>query len=244
MLHLTPHGGASYAACPTHAVHCSVAACPPRTAFRTGPAQGMGIANRCQRTRTSRQKRRFTCNAKKSKRKRAAERLEERTVDEDLEAAAQEPLDTEEQDLADTTDTTYEVLDEEPLQQQQQQQQYQSQAAAPPPQAPSSSGDLVKLGALGLGAVALIAAVVFAVKQFSKRQLPEEEKVHQDATQCVICLCTHVQNDDPCSTASCNFLFVAAHDYKRPNHAAQSGCILCCPLHVHSRPAVSLHTEA
>jgi hypothetical protein len=155
-----------------------MAACPPRTAFRTGPAQGMGIANSYQRTQTSRQKRRFACNAKKSKKKRAAERLEERPVDEDLEAAAQEPLNIEEQDLAGTTDTTYEALDEEPVQQQQQQQQYQSQAAAPPPQAPSSSGDLVKLGALGLGAVGLIAAVVFAIRQLSKRQLPEEEKVH------------------------------------------------------------------
>ena len=156
-----------------------MAACPPRTAFRTGPAQGMGIPNSYQRSRSSRQKRRFACNAKKSKKKRAAERLEERPVDEDLEAAAQETLDIEEQVLADTTDTTYEAL-EEPVQQQQlqQQQQYQSQAAAPPSQPPSSSGDLVKLGALGLGAVALIAAVVFAIKQFSKRQLPEEEKVH------------------------------------------------------------------
>ena len=158
-----------------------MAACPPRTAFRTGSAQGMGIANSYARSRSSRQKRRFACNAKKSKKKRAAERLEERPVDEDLEAAAQEQLDIEEQDLADTTDTTYEALDEESVQQQQQQQlqqqQYQTQAAAPPPQAPSSSGDLVKLGALGLGAVALIAAVVFAIKQFSKRQLPEEEKV-------------------------------------------------------------------
>lgn len=174
MLHLTPHGSASYAACPKHAAQCSMAACPLRTAFRTGPAQGKGIANSYQRTQTSRQKRRFACNAKKSKKKRAAERLEERPVDEDLEAAAQEPLDVEEQDLADTTDTTYEALDEEPVQQQQ---QYQSQAAAPPSQAPSSSGDWVKLGALGLGAVALIAAVVFAFRQFSKRQLPEEEKV-------------------------------------------------------------------
>ena len=180
MLHLTPHGSASYTAYPTHAVQCSMAACPPRTAFRTCSAQGMDIANSYQRSRSSRQKRRFACNAKKSKKKRAAERLEERPVDEDLEAAAQEQLDIEEQDLADTTDTTYEALDEESVQQQrqQQQQQYQSQAAAPPSQPPSSSGDLVKLGALGLGAVALIAAVVFAIRQFSKRQLPEEEKVH------------------------------------------------------------------
>lgn len=105
-------------------------------------------------------------------------------MDEDFEAAAEESLDSIEQDLADTNDATLEAVDEEPVHEQQ---QYQTQAAAPPPKVPSSSGpsDIVKLGALGLGAVALIAAVIFGIRRFAKRQLPEEEKVCSDA-------CLHV----------------------------------------------------
>ena len=103
-------------------------------------------------------------------------------MDEDFEAAAEESLDSIEQDLADTNDATFEAMDEEPVHEQQQQ-QHQTQAAAPPPKLPSSSGpsDIVKLGALGLGAVALIAAVIFGIRRFAKRQLPEEEKVCSDA---------------------------------------------------------------
>ncbi len=178
MLHLTPAGSASCPSCSSHAANCRMTARPPRTAFRSDSMHCLGVANSCGRSRACRQKRRFACNAKKSKKKRAAERFEERPVDEDFEAAAAEPVDSTEANLADTSDTTYEVLDEEPVHQQQ---QYQTQAAAPAPQAPANSGssDLIKLGALGLGAAALIAAVVFAIRKFAQRsQSPEEEKVH------------------------------------------------------------------
>ena len=61
----------------------------------------------------------------------------------------------------------------------QEQQQYQAEAAVPPPQASTRRAGMVRLGALGSGAVALIVAcaVVFAIKKFAKQKLPEEEKV-------------------------------------------------------------------
>ena len=96
-------------------------------------------------------------------------------MDEDAEAAVQEQVDTTEAEVAGTDETAYELLEDEPVQEQQ---RFQAEAGAPPPQASNSgSSDLVKLGALGLGAVALIAGVVFAIRRFAKQKLPEEEKV-------------------------------------------------------------------
>lgn len=88
----------------------------------------------------------------------------------------EEPLESNEAELADTDEATSyaEALDVEAAEEQQ---QYQAEAAAPPPQASTQGSDMVRLGALGLGAVALIAAVVFAIKRFAKQKLPEEEKV-------------------------------------------------------------------
>lgn len=88
----------------------------------------------------------------------------------------EEPQDSTEAELADTDEAVsyVEALDEESVQEQQ---QYHAEAAAPPPQASTRGSDMVRLGALGLGAVALIAAVVFAIKKFAKQKLPEEEKV-------------------------------------------------------------------
>lgn len=149
---------------------------PPRAALRLAGVHGLNLVSTSRCSSLSQPKRRIQCHAKKSKKKqRSAEKFEERPVDEDVEAAAEQQLDSTEAELADTHETVYEALDEEPVQEQQ---RYQAEAPAPPPQASSSgSSDLVRLGALGLGAVALIAAVVFAIKRFAKQKLPEEEKV-------------------------------------------------------------------
>lgn len=165
--------------CPRCAVHaaCSHFASPPRFALRSGTLHGVSFAKSRRCSSLSQQKRRFQCHAKKSKKKkRSAENFEERPVNDDVEAAAEEPLESTEAELADTDEATFyaEALDDEPAEEQQ---QYHAEAAAPPPQASSQGSDMVRLGALGLGAVALIAAVVFAIKRFAKQKLPEEEKV-------------------------------------------------------------------
>ena len=175
MLPLTSRGSVLCPSCSIHAAGCRMA-CPSRSALRSGGVHKIifDSNNRC--LSFSQQKRRIQCHAKKSKKKkRSAERFEEKPVDEDVQAAVEEPVDSTEAELADTDETVYGAIDEEPVQEQQ---RYQAEAPAPPPQASNSgSSDLVRLGVLGLGAVALVAAVVFAIRRFAKQKLPEEEKV-------------------------------------------------------------------
>ena len=173
MLPLTAAGTTSCPRCSVRAASCQSLA-PVRFALRTGTASGFSIASNRGYSCLSQQKRRYQCHAKKSKKKkRSSEDFEERPVDEDVEAAA---LDSTETETAEMDEAAQEALEEELLQEQEQQ-QYQAEPAAPPPQASAGGSDMVRLGALGLGAVALIAAVVFAIKRFSKQKLPEEETV-------------------------------------------------------------------
>ena len=161
--------------CAVHAAGCHFAS--PRFALRRGTLNGVSFAKSTRCSSLSQQKRRIQCHAKKSKKKkRSSENFEERPVNDGVEAAVEEPLESTEAELADTDEATSyaEALDVEPAEEQQ---QYQAEAAAPPPQASTQGSDMVRLGALGLGAVALIAAVVFAIKRFAKQKLPEEEKV-------------------------------------------------------------------
>ena len=176
MLPLSAAGPTPCSRCAVHAAGCQVVS-PPRLALRTGTVNGFSFVNSRGCSSLSQQKRRIQCHAKKSrKKKRSSEKFEERPVDEDVEAAVEQPLDSTETELADPDEAAAyaEVLDEEPVQEQQ---LYQVEAAGPPPQASTLGSDTVRLGALGLGAVALVAAVVFAIKRFAKHKLPEEERV-------------------------------------------------------------------
>ena len=176
MLSLTVAGTVPCPRCAVHAAGCRVASLP-RFALRSGTGSGFSFASSRRCSSISQQKRRLQCHAKKSKKKkRSSETFEERPVNEDAEAAVEEPLDNTEAELTDTDEAAsyVEALDEEPTQEQQ---QYHAEATAPPPQASTRGSDMVRLGALGLGAVALIAAVVFAIKKFAKQKLPEEEQV-------------------------------------------------------------------
>lgn len=162
--------------CAVHAADCQFAF-PSRFPLRSGTLNNVTFAKTRRCSSLSQQKRRLQCHAKKSKKKkRSSENFEERPVNNDVEAAVEEPLESAEAELADTDEATSyaEALDGEPAEEQQ---QYHAEAAAPPPQASTQGSDVVRLGALGLGAVALIAAVVFAIKRFAKQKLPEEEKV-------------------------------------------------------------------
>lgn len=173
MLPLTAAGTTRCPRCAVHAAGCQIAA-PVRFVPRTGSANGFSFVNSRGYSSLSQQKRRYQCHAKKlQKKKRSSEQFEERPVDEDVEAAA---LGSTETETADINEAAQEVLDEDMLQEQEQQ-QYIAEPAAPPQQASSRGSDMVRLGALGLGAVALIAAVVFAIKRFAKQKLPEEETV-------------------------------------------------------------------
>ena len=176
MLSLSVAGTVPCPRCAVHAAGCQAASLP-RFALRSGTVSGFSFAKSRSCSSISQQKRRLQCHAKKSKKKkRSSENFEERPVNEDAEAAVEEPQDSTEAELADTDEAVsyVEALDEESVQEQQ---QYHAEAAAPPPQASTRGSDMVRLGALGLGAVALIAAVVFAIKKFAKQKLPEEEKV-------------------------------------------------------------------
>lgn len=173
MLPLTAAGTTCCPWCAVRAASCQTAA-PPRFALRTGTGSGFSFVSSRGCSSLSQQKRRCSCHAKKSKKKkRSSEHFEERPVDEDVEAAAPDSAETE---TVGIDEAAQEALDEELLQEQEQQ-QYQAEPAAPPPQASVGGSDIVRLGALGLGAVALIAAVVFAIKRFAKQKLPEEETV-------------------------------------------------------------------
>ena len=176
MFSLSVAGTVSCPRCAVHAAGCKFASLP-RFALRSGTVSGFSFATRRRCSGISQQKRRLQCHAKKSKKKkRSSENFEERPVNEDAEAAVEEPLDSTEAEFADTDEAAsyLEALNEEPVQEQQ---QYHAEVAAPPPQASTRGSDVVRLGALGLGAVALIGAVVFAIRKFSKQKLPEEEKV-------------------------------------------------------------------
>ena len=176
MLSLGVAGTVPCPRCVVHAAGCQAASLP-RFALRSGTVSGVSFAKSRRCSSISQQKRRLQCHAKKSKKKkRSSENFEEKPVNEDAEAAVEEPQDSTEAELADTDEAVsyVEALDEEPVQEQQ---QYHAEAAAPPPQVSTRGSDMVRLGALGLGAVALIAAVVFAIKKFAKQKLPEEEQV-------------------------------------------------------------------
>ena len=176
MLSLYVAGTVPCPRCAVHAAGCKFVSLP-NFALRSGTVSGLRFAKSSRCSSISQQKRRLQCHAKKSKKKkRSSENFEERPVNEDAEAAVEEPLDSTEAEFADTDEAAsyVEALDEEPVQEQQ---QYHAEAAAPPPQASTRGSDMIRLGGLGLGAVALIVAVVFAIKKFAKQKLPEEEKV-------------------------------------------------------------------
>ena len=124
----------------------------------------------------SKQSRRCRCNAKKSRRKRKEETFEERPSDPVPEAFPDEDLDTSVAEQADVADTSSEVYEESMEQEAPQYQQTQAIAPTQPPPR-SDSSDMVKIGGLAVGAIALVAAIAFAVKKFANRKLPDGEKV-------------------------------------------------------------------
>ena len=206
-----------------------MAACAPRTAVRAASVPCWATAHSCRRSRKGRQKRHLQCDAKKSKKKRLSERFEERPVDADIEALDEQVDNT---DTVQADDTAYEVVEAEPVYEQQ---QYQTQAAAPSPQAPSSSGtsDLVRLGALGLGAAALIGAVVFAIKRFAKQQLPEEEKVSSTPTS--------QRQQASLHCAACEAYVLHIPQVTKPQKLITSHCLLSPMV---STPAASCYDQS
>lgn len=165
-----------------HASSCRLTGCNPRSIPNcTAPLPASGNRRAWQLPKPSK---RLRCNAKKSKKKRRSETFDERPAEPEPAAFPDEDLEASLAEQEDVTDTSADVYEEGVEQEAPQYEQTQGIAPSQPV-AQSGPSDMVKLGGLALGAVALIAAIAFAVKKFANRKLPDVEK----ASHSVYCLC-------------------------------------------------------